>query len=419
MNSERSEIPLKGVLATRAARALEPHAPHRSRKVWPIHGIGQTRRPGSRIVMRNQGMIPESPPLQVVPMFTTPLCLQALARRLAAAALAGLTATAGASSLGQTTLPPGACPGCDPVTVYYPTAAAEQPVARGRLHLLLAPQAAPERGNGRLVVISHGSGGSPWVHADLARALVQAGFTVAMPAHLGDNHLDDGQPGPESWKRRPQEMSRAIDAMAHDPQFAPLLQLDRVGLYGMSAGGHTALTLAGGRWSPSAFRDHCDADLAADFASCVGLITRLTGGWADGLKLTVARAEIRNRFSDPTWYSHTDPRIAAIVAGVPSSADFDFSSLARPVVPLALITAGQDRWLKPAFHSDQVLQACAPCELLAALPQAGHGALLSPLPPGLTGRVGELLNDPPGFDRSQMAEVDRRIVGYFQRHLLP
>jgi hypothetical protein len=66
-----------------------------------------------------------------------------------------------------------------------------------------------------------------------------------------------------------------------------------------------------------------------------------------------------------------------------------------------------------------VLQACAPCELLAALPQAGHGALLSPLPPGLTGRVGELLNDPPGFDRSQMAEVDRRIVGYFQRHLLP
>ena len=44
--------------------------------------------------------------------------------------------------------------------------------------------------------------------------------------------------------------SRAIDVVSHDARFAPLLALDRVGMYGMSAGGHTALSLAGGRWSP-------------------------------------------------------------------------------------------------------------------------------------------------------------------------
>jgi predicted dienelactone hydrolase len=67
-------------------------------------------------------------------------------------------------------------------------------------------------GNGRLIFISRGSGGSPWVHTDLARALVTRGFKVALPQHQGDNYLDDSAPGPESWIKRPIEVSRAIDA---------------------------------------------------------------------------------------------------------------------------------------------------------------------------------------------------------------
>ena len=51
-----------------------------------------------------------------------------------------------------------------PVTLYYPSSDEEQGVQRGRLTLKLAPEGAPAKGNGRLVVISHGSGGSPWVH---------------------------------------------------------------------------------------------------------------------------------------------------------------------------------------------------------------------------------------------------------------
>ena len=63
-----------------------------------------------------------------------------------------------------------------PVTLYYPSSAAPQPVRRGRITLDVAADGTPLRGNGRLVVLSHGSGGSPWVHADLARSLVEAGF---------------------------------------------------------------------------------------------------------------------------------------------------------------------------------------------------------------------------------------------------
>jgi predicted dienelactone hydrolase len=311
--------------------------------------------------------------------------------------------------------------GDGPVTVFYPSSGEAEPLRRGPFTMELAPQGPPVRGNGRLVVISHGSGGSPWPQSDLARALVDAGFVVALPEHKADNHRDGSNPGPDSWTMRPAEVSRAIDAVAADARFAPLLALDRVGIYGMSAGGHTALSLAGGRWSPAAFAKHCDAHLAAEFQACVGLITRLTGGWADPIRLGSARFVIRWRFDDATPRAHHDPRIAAVVAGVPAAADFDMASLANPRVPLGLITARQDRWLAPRFHSDRVLAACLPrCELLADMPTAGHGALLSPLPPGLTGLIGDLLNDPPGFERNKVRPVvNQRTTAFFRAHLLP
>ena len=310
--------------------------------------------------------------------------------------------------------------GEDPVTVFYPTSAAEATVHRGPFTLSLAVGGAPVKGNGRLVVISHGSGGNPWVHSDLARALVDAGFIVAMPQHKGDNAMDPSHPGPVSWKMRPIEVSHAIDAVSQDARFAPLLSLDKVGMYGMSAGGHTALSLAGGRWSPALFRDHCVAHIAEDFPSCVGLTTSLKGNFLDGLKESIAVSVIRNRFDDAQPQAHTDPRIKAIVAGVPSAADFDPQSLATPVVPLGFVTARGDKWLVPRFHSDRILAACKTCEVIADIKDGGHGALLSPPPPPeVLGDIArDLIGDPPGFDRKQMRAVDRAIVAFFTRQLL-
>ena len=127
----------------------------------------------------------------------------------------------------------------------------------------------------------------------------------------------------------------------------------------------------------------------------------------------------RYRFSDATWRTHSDPRIAAVVAAVPFAADFDMASLAAPPVPLGLVTARKDTWLVPRFHSDRVLQACAACERLADFADGGHGALLSPLPPGLSGLVGDLLNDPPNFNRAELPAVDSKIAAFFRKHLLP
>jgi predicted dienelactone hydrolase len=305
-----------------------------------------------------------------------------------------------------------------PVTVFYPSAAEARPVERGPFVLDVALQGAPVRGNGRLIVISHGSPGMPWVHADLARTMVEAGFVVALPEHYADNYKDASASGPESWKRRPLEVSRAIDVMAQDARFAPLLALDKVGMFGMSAGGHTALTLAGGRWSPDVLRQHCEAHISEDFQGCVGLATRLTGGMLDGVKKRIALWVISGKLGDTAWYSHTDNRIAAIVAGVPFAADFDAASLAAPRVALGLISAREDKWLIPRYHGDRILQACSGCQLLADLEKGGHGALLSPLPGGRTGLLADLVDDPPGFDRTALVpELNRKITAFLQKYL--
>ena len=168
--------------------------------------------------------------------------------RLPASVLALLLSGLAQASVGLGEI--AATPEDGPVTLYYPSTDVEQTIHRGPFTLQVAPQGQPVRGNGRLVVLSHGSGGAPWVHADLARTLVEAGFVVAMPEHRADNYKNGSDPGPDSWTMRPAEVSRAIDAVGRDPRLAPLLQLDKVGVDGMSAGGHPALSLAGGRWSP-------------------------------------------------------------------------------------------------------------------------------------------------------------------------
>lgn len=301
-----------------------------------------------------------------------------------------------------------------PVAVFHPTHAAPGRLQRGPFHFALAEGAAPAAGNGRLVVISHGSPSSPWVHLELISALVDAGFTVAVPEHFADNARDSSEPGPPSWRRRPVEVSRAIDRVARTPALSGRLDLSRVGLFGMSAGGHTALTLAGGRWSPSRLRAHCQQHLAEDFHACAGPTLSLTGGALDGLKRWVVTQVNDRKFDDPATYAHSDPRVVAVVAGVPFAADFDPASLQAPTTALALISARRDRWLNPRFHSDAIAAACTSCERLADLPEGGHGALLGPLPP----TVPELIADPPGFDRVvEVPRLNRAITSFFVRSL--
>ena len=311
-----------------------------------------------------------------------------------------------------------------PVTVFYPAQAASAPLKRGSFTLDVAWQAPPVAGNHRLVVLSHGSGGSPWPQADLASALAQAGYVVALPEHRGDNWHDHRRVGPPSWKIRPQEVSEAIDRISADGRFSPLFDAQKVGVYGMSAGGLTALTLAGARWSPARFAQHCDEHGDEDAVACTGGMVH-RNGW-DGVKITLARWYVNLRYGhDTEAQSHTDTRVQAVVAAVPMAAPIDLDSINHPALAhppaLGLVEARRDEWLVPRFHIDRVFDACGSrCERVADLPEGGHSAVLSPWSNERAAEVDRYLIDPPGFKRaSEVPATFDRIVDFFNRHLLP
>ena len=69
----------------------------------------------------------------------------------------------------------------------------------------------------------------------------------------------------------------------------------------------------------------------------------------------------------------------------------------------------------------EYLAAAGHCVLVADLPGAGHGSLMSPPPPRekLSGIAADLLADPPGFDRTLVAPAHAQIVAFFRQNLLP
>jgi predicted dienelactone hydrolase len=298
-----------------------------------------------------------------------------------------------------------------PVTLVYPTAAANRPTRLGPFDIDVAMNAAPSRGNGRLVVLSHGTGGSALTDHDLARTLAAAGFVVAQPEHGGDNWRDQARSGPQSWQQRPQEVSRAIDAVLGDARFAPLLDGGKVGVHGMSAGGLTALALAGGQWSEATVVRHCAAHIVDDAGFCFyGLRSEAerqarAAAFAKGVQGTAA---------ETLHGGATDRRVAAVAVTVPVGAAFTQQSLAAIEVPVGVVEATADKVLLPKFHSSRVLADCGRCRALGPVAGAGHFDVLSPVPEV----IGRQLGLTPGFDRSTLPASYQRIAAFFQQTLV-
>lgn len=238
-----------------------------------------------------------------------------------------------AVSVGMTQLKTGDLP----VTLVYPTLQPARSVALGPFVLQVAPDAVPQPGMRRLVVLSHGTGG---------------------------NALSD-------------------HTLAVDPSWQPLLQLDKVGVHGMSAGGVT------------------EAFLPANMRVLQGGIT---------VDPAAGRADVR-----------PDLRVAAVTLAVPVGAIFSADSLARIRVPVGLVTAGRDTMLLPEFHSDPVLRHCTACTRLADLKGAAHFDLLSPWPDAVALSVGAKQarsgQPEPGFDPKQRDDAFEAIARFFARQL--
>lgn len=246
------------------------------------------------------------------------------------------------------------------VQLLYPTRAAEQLVPFGPFQLSLALDAPLEGRERALIVISHGTGGTPWTHRGLGAHLARAGFAVALLQHPGNCRGDDGLAfTAQNLENRPRHVHLAIDAALADER----ISRHGVGLIGHSLGAYTALAVAGGK--PTAFpRETSDGQPHA---------------------LHVAR----------------DPRVRALVLLAPATAWFkDEGALAEVEVPILMLTGELDSIAGP-FHAQIVERGLGDASRLEqrVIARAGHYSFFSAYPPALKDPGLPPSQDPEGFDR--------------------
>ena len=257
-----------------------------------------------------------------------------------------------------------------------------------------------------LIVVSHGNRGRMAAHSHTALALAEAGYVVVALTHPGDNYQNP-LTSPFDWLvSRPADISETIDFMLSDWVHADRIDADRIGVYGFSAGGYTALASAGAV---------IDFDVRVRF--CRDNPQEHTcGDDADGI---VAPAAFYPQLRAVTG----DPRIGAISVSAPGfSYSFDREALAEVTVPVQIWSGTLDESV-PHETNGALLAANLPHSPdVHVVEGAGHFAFTAICPSSVRQYDRYAWNiycvDADGFDRADFHQVFHRgIVEFFNSTL--
>ncbi|MET3211202.1 UNVERIFIED_CONTAM: putative dienelactone hydrolase [Paenibacillus sp. PvR008] len=257
-----------------------------------------------------------------------------------------------------------------PMIVMYPTDAPEQTDRLGPYSLEVARDAAPLEGKFRLVLISHGTGGSPLVYRSLARHLARNGFIVGLLEHPFNNRNDNSLEGTvQNLTYRPRHLRMAADWFFEDERFKGLLQPGGHSVIGHSMGGYTALAAAGG--IPTSFPTESP----------------------DGKPQQIDVPH--------------DSRIRSLILLAPASVWFrNEGALNNVRLPILMLDAERDPYALP-FHAQIIMNSVAEPQMIRyrTVENAGHYSFLTPFPAEMISPDFPPSQDPPGFDRVQFHET--------------
>src|SRR5476651_2090182 len=249
-----------------------------------------------------------------------------------------------------------------------------------------------------MLMLSHGNTGTPLALHDLATSLARKGFVVVAVLHPGDNYKDHSRLGTLSnLYGRPIQISEAITATLGDPMLSPFVNVDQVGVIGYSAGGETALILAGAKPDLNRLRRYCQ-QRPEDRDACT------TKG-----ELVVDRDDLQPQ---------ADPRIHALMLMAPLSLMFGRHTLADVHVPVLLYSGDGDKLVafdKNAAALARKLPIAPDFKLLAG---AGHFVFMAPCNEEQIIAMPALCTDADGVDRE---DIHRNLVseaGRFFSHAL-
>ncbi len=282
--------------------------------------------------------------------------------------------------------------------LFYPAAILTGTTAIGPLDISAQRDAQPQPGSHPLVLISHGNGGSMFSHHDTASALARQGFVVAALEHPGDNFRDSSAQGTDRvYAGRSVQLSALLDQLETLPQVAELIDLDRVGVFGFSAGAYTALVMAGAMPEFERLAGFCSRHPASVLCPGGGRITRST----------------------PPIQPLLDSRISAAFVIAPiGSALFSPEALRQIPVPVYLYQSAADSQLPQAEHGEYVQKNLSTLKGHTELKQADHFVFIAPCSERLKAIAPAICNDAPGVDRQAIhQQLNRDVVAFFQARL--
>jgi predicted dienelactone hydrolase len=269
------------------------------------------------------------------------------------------------------------------IGIWYPSQTVPKSVSLGPTTMTVAMNA-PVTGKALpMIVMSHGTGGSYLGHFDTAIALADAGFVVVAMNHTGDNYADQSRS--VDVMDRPRQVSRVIDHMLSSWEGSAAIDSQRVGMFGFSAGGFTALAIIGG---------------VPDFTK-IGPICREYPG--DYVCQVVARNE--SKVVAPAGNAVTDTRIKAVVVAAPALG-FTFSpdGLKSAKVPVQLWRAENDVIVPHPRYAEAVRLALLEAPEYHVVPNAGHFDFLAPCSVSFVAIAPAICTSSAGFDRAAFHE---------------
>lgn len=301
--------------------------------------------------------------------------------------------------------------------VFYPSS---QPVhgatAIGPYNVAATPDAPAIPGPKPLVVISHGNGGSNLGHHDLAAYLASHGFVVATLNQLGDYFRDTSKVGQiEVLAGRPVQVKATITTLLGDSRWKVLIDPNRIGVAGFSAGGYTSLMVAGATPRFVRFSDFCQ-HYPQDKDVC---------GHADEFKAAAAKQgktieqvldEMQGQLG--RYGDTADSRVKAIFAMAPLSLIFDEHGFDNVHIPVFLYYGQNDRVLPPEANAKHISPYLKTLYAIKEIPHADHWVFLPPCSAELKKAIAPLCADPPGVDRAKAhAQINADALAFFRKTL--
>lgn len=225
-----------------------------------------------------------------------------------------------------------------------------------------------KKGKHPLILLSHGWGGEKIELIWLAEKLVREGYIVVGIDHYGNTWKDYSEKISTEYWNRPVDISRTIDYLLEDSQFASMIDPERIGFAGFSMGGFTGIWLAGG-----------------EVNQC----------------------------------SYQDPRIKAFFLMAPRAKEFSRSSLEDISSPL-FIVAGENDEVLPYQDHGGYLNHTAPNQTFELLKgNVGHPVFINcPSNLGKENLSQDITQDPPSVNREEIHnQVSKMALKFFSNTL--